>query len=248
MSVVAAGPFVSVVRGDVALGESWRTASRASAGLAPDPAAAPEAIVHVYAARAFGWRGALGVHSWIATKRAAAPAYTVYQVIGWRKFYGRPVLAVEADIPDRHWFGNRPELLLELRGDGVERVIDRIEEAVAAYPFADEYQVWPGPNSNTFTAFVARRVPGLGLDLPPTAIGKDYLGPHSLLARAPSGTGYQVSVLGLAGVLLARREGLEVNLLGLTFGIDPLGLALKLPGVGRIGVPNNQARAGGSAP
>jgi hypothetical protein len=47
---------------------------------------------------------------------------------------------------------------------------------------------------------------------------------------------------------LARREGLEVNLLGLTFGIDPLGLALKLPGVGRIGVPNNQARAGGSAP
>ena len=55
------------------------------------------------------------------------------------------------------------------------------------------------------------------------------------MASAPSGTGYQVSLFGLIGLLAAREEGLEVTILGLTFGIDPLDLAIKLPGVGSIG-------------
>jgi hypothetical protein len=38
-------------------------------------------------------------------------------------------------------------------------------------------------------------------------------------------------------------EGLEVNLLGLTFGINPFDPALKLPLVGRIG-PARAAAAG----
>ena len=38
-------------------------------------------------------------------------------------------------------------------------------------------------------------------------------------------------------------EGLELNLLGLTIGVDLLRPALKLPGIGRIGLP-----AGNSAP
>ncbi len=243
-ALVFAGPLISLARGDVDMSNSWRTASRQSAGLAPDPAAAPEAIVQVYAARAFGWRGAFSVHSWIATKRAGAPDYTVYQVIGWRKFYGRPALVVRPDAPDRYWYGSRPELLVEARGDGVDRLIDRIEAAVAAYPFADSYRMWPGPNSNSFTAFVARQVPELALELPPTAVGKDYLGANSFFAPAPSGTGYQLSLFGLLGVLVAEREGLEINVLGLTFGIDPLRPALKLPGVGRIGVGDKEVRAG----
>ncbi|MCZ6585936.1 MAG: DUF3750 domain-containing protein, partial [Gammaproteobacteria bacterium] len=37
--------------------QGWRTASRASVGLAPDPATTPEAVVQVYAARAVSWRG-----------------------------------------------------------------------------------------------------------------------------------------------------------------------------------------------
>ena len=97
-----------------------------------------------------------------------------------------------------------------------------------------EYRVWPGPNSNTFTAFVLRDVPELRVDLPATAIGKDYLG-NRLIAEAPSGTGIQLSVLGLVGVMAAIEEGLEINLFGLTFGIDPLQFSLKLPFVGRLG-------------
>lgn len=35
--------------------------------------------------------------------------------------------------------------------------------------------------------------------------------------------------------MVAAEEGVEINLLGLTFGIDPLDLSLKAPFVGRIG-------------
>jgi hypothetical protein len=55
-----------------------------------------------------------------------------------------------------------------------------------------------------------------------------------LFAAAPSGSGFQVSLYGLIGILLAVREGLEANLLGLSFGVDPVRPALKLPALGRF--------------
>jgi hypothetical protein len=57
------------------------------------------------------------------------------------------------------------------------------------------------------------------------------------MAVTPSGRGVQLSVLGVAGVLAGWEEGLEVNLLGLTFGLDVKEPALKLPGWGRLGAP-----------
>jgi hypothetical protein len=57
-----------------------------------------------------------------------------------------------------------------------------------------------------------------------------------MIDRTPSGTGYQLSLLGVFGITLAREEGIELNLLGLSFGIDILKPALKLPFVGRLGV------------
>jgi uncharacterized protein DUF3750 len=60
-------------------------------------------------------------------------------------------------------------------------------------------------NSNTFTAFVLRKNPELRVDLPPTAIGKDYLGIMPV-ARTPSGTGGQLSIFGLAGVAAGQNR------------------------------------------
>jgi hypothetical protein len=85
-------------------------------------------------------------------------------------------------------------------------------------------------------AHIGRHVPELKMDLPSTAIGKDYPINGSLLDRAPSGTGYQVSLLGVLGVTMAREEGIELNLLGLNFGIDFDRPAIKLPFIGRIGM------------
>ena len=92
------------------------------------------------------------------------------------------------------------------------------------------------PNSNTFTAFVGRQVPELGIDLPPTAVGKDYLTNGAVIGPSPSGTGYQVSLWGLVGAMAALKEGIELNLLGLVVGIDFQPFALKLPGLGRLGL------------
>ena len=218
----------------------WRTASRESTGVAPDPATTSEAVVQVYVARAYSWRGWFGVHTWIATKPTGGLAFTVYQVVGWQVFHGGgPALVIGEGVPDRRWFGAAPKVIADLRGPGVDDVIKRIDAAARRYPFADDYVLWPGPNSNTFTAYMGREVPELRLDLPPTAIGKDFLTNGGIFAPSPSRTGYQVSLYGLLGVLAAVEEGLEINVLGLTFGVDPLGLAVKLPMAGRIGFREN---------
>jgi hypothetical protein len=213
---------------------NWRLASRDSVGLAPDPAVTREPVVQVYAARAVRWRGYFGVHTWIAAKPANAQAFTVYEVTGFAVRRGGSAVRISQRAADGRWFGSRPELLADVRGAGVDGLIARIERAVAAYPYQDSYRIWPGPNSNTFTAFVLRQVPELRVDLPAHAIGKDYVGTR-LFAGTPSGTGVQASLFGLLGVLAGTEEGLELNVLGLTFGIDPDDLGLKLPFVGRLG-------------
>ena len=231
-----AGPILAVSCGDVSMGQDWRTADRSSAGIAPNPQDAPEAVVQVYAARAFNWRGALAVHTWVAAKPRGGDYYTVHQAVGWRRYQNLPVVISTPDIPDRLWYGARPELLVDLRGEQATQAIPRIEAAVASYPFVREYGLWPGPNSNTFTAHVGREVPELAMDLPTTAIGKDFLTNGSIVESAPSGTGGQLSLYGLLGVTVAREEGLELNILALNFGIDLLRPAIKLPGIGRIGM------------
>ncbi len=214
----------------------WSQARWDSAGLAPDPATTPEPVVQVYAARAWGWKGIFATHSWIIMKRANAPAFERYEVVGWGVGSGAPAIRKNMRTVDGYWAGSRPWVLVDRRGPEVETLIDRLEAAIASYPYQDEYRTWPGPNSNTFIADLGRRVPELGLTMPPTAIGKDYLDNGSLLARTPSGSGFQLSLLGLLGLAVGRDEGLEVNVLGLIFGVDPLGLALKLPFVGRLGL------------
>jgi hypothetical protein len=212
----------------------WRTASREPADLAPDPATTTEAVVQVYAARAVRWRGYFGVHTWIAVKRTGAEHFTVHEVNGHRLRRTGTALVTSDRAPDGYWYGNKPELLRDIRGAGVDALIERIEKAVDEYPYPHTYHVWPGPNSNTFTAFVLRKNPELRVDMPSTAIGKDYLGLIPF-ARTPSGTGGQLNLFGLAGVAAGVEEGVELNVLGLTFGVDPNSLSLKLPLIGRVG-------------
>ena len=240
VAFVAIGAILVVVAAGRAA--DWRTASREPVGLAPDPATTPEAVVQVYAARTVGWRGLFGVHTWVAVKRPRAAAYTVYEVIGWHLRWSDSAVVIRQRAPDGRWFGNAPELLAERRGAGVDALIDRIERAAGSYPYAGEYSPWPGPNSNTFTAWITRAVPELEVDLPPTAIGKDYLGDR-VVSSAPSGSGFQLSVAGLLGLTMSGVEGVEINLLGLSFGVNPFDPALKLPLAGRLGPARYEADA-----
>lgn len=216
----------------------WRSARRDSSGQAPDPTQTSEAVIQVYSARAVRWRGAFGVHTWIAAKPLGGMAYTRFEVMGFGVARGRDAVRVHEGVPDAYWFGNRPTLLADLRGGAeVDALIKRLNLLSVAYPYNHEYRIWPGPNSNTFTAWLTRQLPELRAELPPTAIGKDYLVDSAVLGNAPSGSGLQVSLGGLIGFTVAPQEGLELNLLGLSAGIDLSPPALKLPGVGRISFP-----------
>ena len=231
--LILSGPLLLATSGSLQGAESWQTASRESAGIAPRPEQHEGAIVQVYGARAWSWRGYFAVHTWIATKEHGARAYRVHEVTGWRHY----VVSSRAGDPDRHWYGARPELYADIRGDQAETLIPKIYAAIEAYPYPTEYEAWPGPNSNTFTAWVIREVPGLGVALPSNAIGKDFLG-DSLIAEVPGGTGYQFSLGGYFGVLAGVREGLELNILGLSLGVNPLALGIKLPGIGELALRN----------
>jgi hypothetical protein len=217
-------------------GVPWYEARRDPTGLAPDPATTPEALIQVYAARAVSWRGIFAVHTWIVVKPTGAPRYVRYEVVGFGVAGGAPSVRVDRMGPDNYWFGARPQLILDRRGAGVDAMIDKVRAAAASYPYPHAYRAWPGPNSNTFTAYVARQVPELGLDLPSNAIGKDFLPGGALFAVAPSGSGVQFSLYGVAGILVALDEGFELNLLGLNLGVDAAVPALKLPAIGRVGL------------
>ena len=153
----------------------WRTASREPAGIAPDPAAVKEAVIEVYAADAFSWRGWFAVHTWLAIKEEGASEYQVFEVVGWRVNRGYPALrSYQTSTPDRYWYGARPEKVLSVQGEKAKRLIPQVRDAIARYPWADEYKVFPGPNSNTFPAWVGLQVPELELDMPFSAIGSGY--------------------------------------------------------------------------
>lgn len=216
--------------GLLALGGASVTAEDSERFVA-DPAAVSEPVVQIWGARTKGAKGIFGVHTWIAVKPEGAAEYTVYEIIGWRLRWTESAMVIRTRAPN-HWFGADGELYAEKRGPGVGELIRRIDKLAREYPYANTYTLWPGPNSNTFTAWIARAVPELEADLPATAIGKDYIG-QAMVSTAPSGKGFQFSLRGLLGVAASGVDGLELNVLGLNFGVSASGV--KLPIIGRIG-------------
>ena len=79
-----------------------------------------------------------------------------------------------------------------------------------------------------------RHTDGFKAELSPVAVGKDYLGPGLQFARAPSDTGYTVSVNGYFGATLAHAEGFEIHVAGSTIGVDSDDVAIKLPAFGKL--------------
>lgn len=218
--------------------EGWWSARRDSAAIAPDAQQnAQLAIVQVYAAPTWGWKGVVAVHPWIIFKRAGETEYTRYEVISWGA--GNKVRR-NSNTPDGYWYGAKPRLLADRRGPGAEAMIPQIEAAIASYPWPNTYHAWPGPNSNTFIAHIGREVPALKLDMPANALGKDYRALFNPVGLPPSGRGVQISILGVAGITLGTVEGVEFNVLGLNVGLDFTPLRLRLPFIGGLGLDNLQ--------
>jgi hypothetical protein len=212
--------------------ENFRDANWSSTGLLPPAASDPEPRVLVFAARNGTWRSIFADHTWIVVKPANGP-YTRYEVTG----FGVPV-RINARAPDAYWFSNYPTIVGDVRGSLAAQAIPKIEAAVKSYAYAKagDYQIWPGPNSNTFVATVIRAAPELAVALPPTAIGKDFRPDYSIFGSTPSGTGLELELCGLLGVKAGWVEGIELNFFTLVAGVDLRHPALKLPGIGRVGL------------
>lgn len=129
--------------------------------------------------------------------------------------------------------GGDPTLVYELRGERAREPVLWIRQHAREYASRDTYLAWPGPNSNTYVATMLRECPGVRVDLPPTAIGKDWR--WLPISTTTTGTGVQLDLL-IVGAQVGLREGVEAHFLGTSLGVGLWPPALKLPGVGRVGV------------
>jgi hypothetical protein len=120
-----------------------------------------------------------------------------------------------------------------VRGPEAARIIACIRSGAPRYPNRNFYAPWPGPNSNTFVDVMLRECKWK-VDLPATAIGKDYRGFFGA-SLTSGGTGIQLETPAV-GIKVGATEGLEIHVLALTFGFDFWPFAIKVPGgIGRIG-------------
>jgi hypothetical protein len=198
-----------------------------------------DARLLVFTGRTGRWKGIFSVHSWVVLKPENASTWSRYDVVGW----GQPLRA-NGWAPDSRWFGDTPRVLVDVRGPAAAALIPKAKAAISSYRYGNfgDYRIWPGPNSNTFTASVLRAVPELEATLPPNALGKDYR-PYPYLGFTDSGTGIEASLWGLLGVKVGWVEGVELNFFGLVAGLDLRHPALKLPGFGRLGMDDGTAVA-----
>lgn len=214
-------------------GAGWRTADRSSIGQLLPAARNGQAVVRIYSAQTVRWRGIFATHSWLVFKPAGASSYTRYDYTAW----GEP-LRLNGFEPDGRWFGRAPGVVFAADGPAAAALIPRMQAAIRDYAWTrqGDYRAWPGPNSNTFVAAVMDAVPGIRATLPPTAIGKDYPYDGRWVRLAPSGTGVKLTFGGYGGLTVAWVEGIEVNILGTVAGFDLRRPAIKLPGLGRLGM------------
>jgi hypothetical protein len=117
----------------------------------------------------------------------------------------------------------------------VPRRLFRIS-ATSSFRAYGDYSAWPGPNSNTFVQAALDSVPELRAVLPPIAIGKDDPYNGRWVGVTSSKTGIYISLAGYVGLTVGWVEGFEANFFGAVVGLDLRRPALKLPGLGRLGV------------
>lgn len=206
---------------------SWREADWTSARLLPAATDDPRAAAYILSARTGGLKGAVSEHSWVVIKEANARRYERFDKVGW----GSPIRR-DGYPADGRWYSNEPRIVAALHGAKAEAAIPLMRAAIASYPFAASggYRLFPGPNSNSFTAHVLRAVPDFGTTLPPAAVGRDYPVDGRLVRFGPDGL--QATLFGYAGLTVGLRSGVEINILGLVAGIDPLHGTIKVPAFG----------------
>ena len=119
-----------------------------------------------------GILGLFASHYWfVVMDGGKAQRWEVWQA---KNAGGRSIGHVHCDLkpPDAGVGGGPMRVDAEWSGQEAEK-IRAVLEAAQSYPHCFRYHYWPGPNSNTFAAWVLRRA-GIGHALARRAIGRGY--------------------------------------------------------------------------
>jgi hypothetical protein len=165
-------------------------------------------------------------HPWFAVRKKGETTWHVYEVGGG---------GTEDDPFTKHSPYLKPIVHKVWRGEEADAAVDCIDREGRKWTsyIESHYVFYPGPNSNTFGDRVLRACK-LSASLPSTAVGKDWRG---LIGGGVTTerTGLQLETP-VVGVKVGLKEGVEVHVIGLSFGIDLWPPAIIVPlGPGRIG-------------
>jgi hypothetical protein len=164
-------------------------------------------------------------HPWFAVRRPGEQGWTVYDLDGTHRdedpLHHRPYLDPIVHAVWRGADADRAAACIEANHDEIREAVER------------HFWLVPGPNCNTYGDRMLRRC-GLHASLPATSIGKDWRGLVGA-GVTTEGTGVQLETP-VFGIKLGLKEGVEVHVIGLSFGIDFWPPAIILPlGPGRLG-------------
>jgi hypothetical protein len=165
-------------------------------------------------------------HPWFAVRKKGQTMWTIYEVGG-------------GGAEHREAARNEPYVDPILHGLWRGAEAERAAECFDKHGIAEQMKIersyifYPGPNSNTYGDVMLRKCK-LAATLPSTAIGKDWRGLVGA-GLTTERTGVQVETPVL-GVKVGLKEGIEVHVIGLSFGVDFWPPAIIVPlGPGRIG-------------
>jgi hypothetical protein len=119
--------------------------------------------------------GFFAVHYWfVVFEDAKAERWEVWQT---KNAGGRSIGHVHCDLkgPDEGVGGGPACTAMAWQGAAASR-LQAILRGSRSYPYCELYRYWPGPNSNTFAAWVLRQA-GIDFPLARKAIGCKYRGP-----------------------------------------------------------------------
>jgi hypothetical protein len=169
-------------------------------------------------------------HSWIVRNVRGVPYLRRWELLGtaarsWTKdpfaYFGQGDVAVHG--------------IVEGSDEDMARISRCLDDEVDAYTLRHPtYFPMPGPNSNTFVAEALRHC-GIHVELPSTAVGRDYRGIVGA-GVTESGTGVQLESI-VVGARVGLREGVEGHILGLALGVHawPPGITVPM-NPGRVGI------------
>ena len=125
------------------------------------------------------------VHPWVITVRTGTidrwevlcKIHADIEHFGYvhKNFYTDPTQGIEKSaFTQQHWNGKLLGSVTGGKNSLAHTMLNFIQERTPDYPHQENYTAYPGPNSNTYVAWILKHFPESDITLPWNAFGKKY--------------------------------------------------------------------------